>query len=219
MPPRICRAGRALINKEWEVDELNNKQVQIRLVAKQGGEDKKEGVMDWQGLITDGYGRVLQVLEKVLDGLTPDDLNEQSHPDCNSMGWLTWHLTRVQDDHIADLMGEEQPWTKDGRHTRFNRTPDRKDIGFSHSSEDVAAFKSPGVETLLEYHRAVLERSKRYISNLSMADLDRELNEPWYQPLPTVGVRLISVMSDCLQHVGQVSYVRGLLKGKGWLGV
>ena len=174
--------------------------------------------MQWQELIVDGYGRVLQVLEEALDGLTPDDLNEQPHPDCNSMGWLTWHLTRVQDDHIADLMGEEQIWIKDEWHARFNRAPDLKDIGFGHSSEDVAAFKSPGVDTLLDYHRAVLERSRRYINNLSMADLDRELNEPWYQPLPTVGVRLVSVMSDCLQHAGQVAYVRGLLKGKGWLG-
>lgn len=175
--------------------------------------------MEWHELITDGYGRILQVLEKALDGLTPEDLNQQSHRDCNSMGWLTWPLTRVQDDHISDLMGEEQLWKKDEWHARFNRAPDRKDIGFGHSSEDVAAFKSPGVETLLQYHRAVLERTKRYISNLSMADLDRELDEPWYQPLPTVGVRLVSVMSDCLQHVGQVSYVRGLLKGKGWVGV
>ncbi len=175
--------------------------------------------MEWQGLITDSYGRVLEILEKALDGLTLDDLKEQPHPDCNSMGWLTWHLTRVQDDHIADLMGEEQLWIKDKWHARFNRPPDRKDIGFGHSSEDVVAFKSPDVESLLAYHRAVLDRSRRYISNLSATDLDRELDEPWYQPLPTVGVRLVSVMSDCLQHAGQVSYVRGLLKGKGWLGV
>jgi hypothetical protein len=124
----------------------------------------------------------------------------------------------VQDDHIADLMGEEQLWAKDGWHARFNRASDLKDIGFGHSSEEVATFKSPEVDTLLDYHRAVLERSKQYINNLSTADLDRELNEPWYQPLPTVGVRLVSVMSDCLQHAGQVAYVRGLLKGKGWLG-
>ena len=175
--------------------------------------------MEWQELLRDGYGRVFQVLKKALSGMTQDDLNEQPHPDCNSMGWLTWHLTRVQDDHIADLMGEEQLWIKDGWYARFNRAPEPKDIGFGHTSEEVAAFKSPEVKTLLDYHSAVLERSERYISSLSMSDLDRELNEPWYQPLPTVGVRLISVMSDCLQHAGQVAYVRGLLKGKGWLGV
>ena len=172
--------------------------------------------MEWQQLIVDGYGRVLEVLEKALDGLAQDDLNQQPNPDCNSMGWLTWHLTRVQDDHIADLMGEKQLWVSGGWHAKFNRPPNPKDIGFGHSSEDVAAFRSPDVKTLLGYHSAVLERSKRYINSLSEVDLDRELNEPWFQPLPTVGVRLISILSDDLQHAGQVAYLRGLLKGKGW---
>lgn len=173
--------------------------------------------MEWRDLIIDGYGRVLQVLEVALDGLTEDDLNEQPHPDCNTIGWLAWHLTRVQDDHIADLMGEEQLWLIDGWHARFNRSPNPKDIGWGHSSEQVSAFRSPNTETLLDYHRAVLERTKRYIATLSTADLDRELNEPWFQPLPTVGVRLVSVLSDDLQHAGQVAYIRGLLKGRGWL--
>jgi len=175
--------------------------------------------MQWQQLIIDGYERVLQVLEEALDGLAQDDLDRQPNPDCNSMGWLTWHLTRVQDDHIADLMGEEQLWVSGGWHARFNRPSHTKDIGFGHGPDDVAAFKSPDIKTLLEYHRAVLERSKCYISTLSATDLDRELDEPWFQPLPTVGVRLVSVMSDDLQHAGQVAYLRGLLKGRGWLGV
>ena len=171
--------------------------------------------MEWQQLINDGYGRVLQILGRALNGLTQDDLNELPHPDCNSMGWLAWHLTRVQDHHFADLIGEEQLWVKDGWHARFNRAPDPRDIGWGHSPEDVAAFSSPDAETLLEYYRAVLEHSKSYINTLSAPDLDRELNEPQYQPLPTVGVRIISVMSDNLQHAGQVAYVRGLLKGRG----
>jgi hypothetical protein len=172
--------------------------------------------MEWQGLMSDGYGRVLEILEETLRGLTPDDLNEQPRRDCNSMGWLVWHLTRVQDDHISDLMGEEQLWTRDGWYAEFNRRPDPKDVGFGHTSDEVTAFRSPDVQTLLEYHRVVLDRSRRYFGNLSKENLDRELNEPWFQPLPTVGVRLVSVLSDCLQHAGQVAYLRGLLKGKGW---
>jgi len=175
--------------------------------------------VEWQELIIDGCGRILQVLEKALNGLTQDDLNRQPHPDSNSMGWLAWHLTRVQDDHIASLMGKDQLWTSEGWHARFNRAPEPKDIGFGHSSEDVAAFQSPDVKTLLGYHRAVLERTKGYIATLSLSDLSRELDEPWYKPLPTVGVRLISIMSDSLQHAGQIAYLRGLLKGKGWMGV
>jgi uncharacterized damage-inducible protein DinB len=174
--------------------------------------------MKWQQLILDGYGRVLGLLEEYLKGLTIDDLNQQPGPDCNSIGWLAWHLTRVQDDHIADLIGESQLWIKDGWHARFNRQPNPKDIGFGHSSEEVKAFKSPDVQVLIEYHRAVLERTKHYINILSEDDLDRELNEPWFQPLPTIGVRLVSLLNDELQHAGQIAYVRGLLKGKGWLG-
>jgi uncharacterized damage-inducible protein DinB len=172
--------------------------------------------MDRKGLLIDGYERVLGVLERSLKGLTRDDLKWQPHSDANSIGWLAWHLTRLQDDHLASLAGEEQLWTKDGWHAKFNRPPDPKDRGSGHTPEQVAAFESPDVETLLAYHRAVLERSKRYFLTLSDDDLDRELDEPQYQPLPTVGIRLISVLADSLQHAGQAAYVRGLLQGIGW---
>ncbi|MDP7077697.1 MAG: DinB family protein [Desulfobacterales bacterium] len=93
--------------------------------------------MEWQELIIDSYGRILEILESALEGLTQDDLNVRPHSDSNSIGWLVWHLTRVQDNHVADLMGEEQLWIKDEWYSKFNRASDRKDIGFGHSSETV----------------------------------------------------------------------------------
>jgi len=172
--------------------------------------------MQWQELLNDGYGRILTALENALNGLTQDDLNWQPKSDSNSIGWLAWHLTRVQDTNISKMMGDEQIWIKDGWHAKFNREADTKDTGFGNTPEDVAAFKSPEAQILVDYNRAVLERTKRYFSSLSDSDLDRELNEPQFQPLPTVGVRLISVLADSLQHVGQMSYIRGLRQGKGW---
>ncbi len=170
--------------------------------------------MEWQQLVIDTYVRTAQVLERALDGLTVDDLNQQPHPDCNSMGWLTWHLSRVQDRAVSDLIGEDQLWVKDKWYAKFNRSPDPADTGVGHSPEDLMAFRSPDVRTLLKYHHAVLERSQRYLSNLSPTDLGRELNNP---RAPTVGARLTGILSDNLQHAGQVAYVRGLLKGKGWM--
>ena len=189
------------------------RQAIIRLFISKGWNIEEEKAMDWKDLLTDGYGRILGVLERALEGLTEDDLKWQPYIGANSIGWLAWHLTRVQDDHISSLSGKEQLWTKDGWHAKFNRPPDAKDRGFGHTPEQVAAFESPDVETLLAYHRAVLERSKSYFITLSDDDLARELNEPQYQPLPTVGVRLISVIADNLQHAGQAAYIRGLLKG------
>ena len=171
--------------------------------------------MEWRELLIDGYDRVPQVLERTLKGLTRTDLKWQPKPDCNSIGWLVWHLTRVQDDHIASLMGEEQLWIKDEWYAKFNSLTDPKDRGFGNTPEQVAAFESD-VQILLDYHTAVSERSKHYFLTLSNSDLDRELDEPQYQPLPTVGVRLISVLADNLQHAGQAAYVRGQLQGMGW---
>ncbi|MFC2012926.1 DinB family protein [Chloroflexota bacterium] len=172
--------------------------------------------MDWVELLADGYERILAMLEHTLTGLSGDDLKWQPHPEGNSIGWLAWHLTRLQDDHIASLMGEEQLWTKDKWCARFNRSPDDRDIGFGNSPAQVTEFRPPPAEVLLAYHRSVLERTKRYFTTLTNADLDRVLNEPWFQPLPTAGVRLISVLADSLQHTGQMAYIRGLRQGKGW---
>ena len=172
--------------------------------------------MEWHGLLADGYGRVVEFIESVLRGLGQEDLNWQPRHDSNSIGWLTWHLTRQQDAQIASLMGEEQLWIKDGWHSKFRRPADAKDVGFGQSPEQVSAFESPDAETLLDYLRAVVERSKRYFMTLSTSDLDRELNEPRFQPLPTVGVRLVSILEDSLLHAGQAAYVRGLRQGKGW---
>ncbi len=176
--------------------------------------------MEWQQLIADIFVRISQGLERVLGGLTVDDLNQRPGADCNSIGWLAWHLTRIQDLIITESMGEEQLWIKGGWHAKFNRAPDPSDTGFGHSSEDVAAFRSPDGKTLLAYHRAVLEQSKRYTKNkLSETDLKRKIESPTLTSVNTVHARLVGVINDNLQHVGQAAYVRGLLKGKGWLGV
>ncbi len=165
--------------------------------------------MEWYDLLVDCYGRVLEFLENVLEGLTEDELNWQPSQDCNSIGWLTWHLTRQHDAQVASLIGEDQLWINEDWHAKFGRASDPQDIGFGHTLEQVTAFKSPDIQTLLDYQSAVLERSKKYFLTLSQTDLDRKLDEPWFQPLPTVGVRLISILEDSMLHAGQAAYVRG----------
>ena len=175
--------------------------------------------MKWQQLITDIYMRIAREYEQVLDGLTIDDLDHIPAPECNSIGWLAWHLTRSQDRCNQALTQQEQIWIKDKWHARFNRPADPTDSGFGHSSDDVALFKSPEVEVLIGYHRAVTESSKNYVQNeLTESELDRDLNNPKLSRMPIVSTRLIAVINDNLQHVGQMAYLRGLLKGKGWRG-
>jgi hypothetical protein len=173
--------------------------------------------MEWRDLVIDAYGRVSDMLQQALKNVTPADLNKQPRPDCNSMGWIVWHLTRGQDSQISDLSGKTQVWIEQDWHSKFNRSADPSDTGFGDSSEDVKAFKSPEAAVLLGYYNAVLAETRKYLQSLQEADLGRVLDEP-YKPPPTVGVRITSVLADCLGHAGEVDYLRGLLGGKGWLG-
>ena len=171
--------------------------------------------MEWRELIIDGYDRLPDLMKEVLAGLRMPDLDWQPHRDCNSLGWTAWHLTRVQDSQVAELIGQEQLWINDGWHKKFKRAADAEDTGYGHTAEQVRAFKSPSVKVQLDYLRAVVERTKQYLASLTPSDLDRELNEPWQRPLPTVGVRIVSILADCHQHAGEASYIRGWVKGKG----
>lgn len=173
--------------------------------------------MSWQALIVDGYDRLPGLMKEVLGGLTVADLNRQPHPDCNSIGWTAWHLSRVQDGQIADLMGAGQLWTTNGWHARFERPADDDDTGYGHTADQVRAFDSPSARVQLDYLRVVVQRTKRYLGSLSPAALARTLDEPWFKPLPTVGVRIVSILADCHQHAGQAAYLRGLLQAEGRL--
>jgi hypothetical protein len=172
--------------------------------------------MKWQDLLADGYGRVPELFGRVLDKLSPEDLDWRPKQDSNSVGWLVWHATRGEDAQISDLIGDEQIWIKGRWYSKFNRTADPKDTGFGHKPKQLAAFKSPQARVLLDYQKAVTKRSLKYVKSLTTAELGRTLNEPWFQPLPTVGVRLISIFEDSILHGGEASYVRGLRQGMGW---
>ncbi len=166
-------------------------------------------------MIADAFDRVHSILHSSLKDLTPQELVAGPKP---PIGWLVWHLARVQDKNVSGLAGREQTWIADGWHLRFTMPPDPKDYASSHTQtlKQVEAFSVSDSQILLDYYDAVLERSKEFLSTLSEGDFDKVLDEPKYNPLPTVGVRLISVISDNLRHAGQVEYLRGFIRHQGW---
>ncbi len=172
--------------------------------------------MEAKDIVLDGLNRIYGLLQRTLKDLTPEDLHRQPSPDTNTIAWLIWHLTRVQDVSISGLMDQEQVWTSQGWHAVFGMDANPGQDGFGDTPEQVAAFRAPSAQTLLDYHESMLSRSKSYVSGLAPEAFDRELNQPQYNPLPTVGVRLVSVISDNLQHGGQAAYLRGLFQGRGW---
>jgi hypothetical protein len=159
-------------------------------------------------LLEDAFGRVHDGVGAILEGISPEQLEYQPVPESNTIAWLVWHLTRVQDDHIAAAADIEQVWTSQGWHERLALPLELGDTGYGHEPAQVLAVKASG-ELLLAYHEAVVRQTLSFVRALTEADLDRIVDERWDPPV-TLGVRLVSVIDDDLEHVGQAAYVRGL---------
>lgn len=162
-------------------------------------------------LLIDAYGRITEVLHRGLDGATPEILAYRPEPGSNSIAWLAWHLTRVQDDHLAELEGEAQRWIADGYLERFALPFDERATGFGHQPRDVEQLGTVPLELLAGYHDAVSAHTRAWLAGLDDAALDRIVDTS-YSPAVTLGVRLVSVISDNLQHAGQAAYLRGLVE-------
>jgi len=164
-------------------------------------------------LVTEAFGRIHALVHGALKDASPEVLTFRADPEANTIAWLVWHLTRVQDDHIADLMGDDQVWTGDAWVDRFDLPFDRAATGYSQSAADVAAVQ-PSAGLLEGYYDAVHTRTIDYLGTLAEADFARIVDAAWDPPV-TFAVRMVSILSDDLQHAGQASYVRGLAERAG----
>lgn len=160
-------------------------------------------------LLRELFGRVATDAHGAVEGLDEDALAHRIGGTANSIAWLVWHLARVQDDHVADVAGTEQVWTADGWADRFGLPFPVGAIGYGHSSDEVGAVRV-GADLLLGYLDAVQAATLRYVDGLTEADLDRVVDERWDPPV-TLGVRLVSVADDDIQHAGQAAFVRGVV--------
>ena len=160
-------------------------------------------------LLLDGLDRVRETVQQAVEGLDEDRLAFRPDAEANSIAWLVWHLTRVQDDHVHDVAGAEQIWTVGGWVERFRLPFDVGAIGYGHSSAEVAAVRAPA-ELLTGYQDAVHQASVDYLATLRDDDYARVVDERWDPPV-TLAVRLVSVLNDTTQHAGQAAYVRGIV--------
>jgi Protein of unknown function (DUF664) len=160
-------------------------------------------------LLADGFGRIREIVHDVLDGLTDSELLYRVDPAANSICWQVWHLTRVQDDHVAAASGLTQVWLS-GWEGRFGLTLHPQDIGYGQSAEQVALVRAPG-HLLADYHDATYEQTIAFVRTLTEDDMAKVVDRAWRPPV-TMAVRLVSVLSDDLQHAGQAAFIRGLIE-------
>ena len=167
-------------------------------------------------LLADGFGRIRENVSDVLSELNPTQLAHQVAPGATPISWLVWHLSRVQDDHVGKALGAEQVWTAGRWAERFGLPPGTMDIGYGHTAAQVAEVGTAiaSAELLSEYHEATYAQTLKLIAEVTDADLPRIVDTRFTPPV-TLGVRLVSVLDDDMQHAGQAAYVRGLILRAG----
>jgi hypothetical protein len=172
--------------------------------------------MRWQDLVLDEFLRIEQELSFVLEGLGVEDLNRQPAPDCNSIGWLAWHLTRSHDRNMSELMSLGQLWISEKWYAKWGRTPDPGETGVGHTPEQAKSFTSPEASVIMDYHQAILKRIEQYVNGATEEELGRETYSPTMNNKTTAMRRITGVIQQGFLHTGQAGYVRGMLKGRGW---
>lgn len=163
-----------------------------------------------QRLLADGFGRTAESLPAIVDGLSVDDLLWRPYDGANSIAWILWHIARMEDAQIAPLAGTDQVWVRDGWVDRFELPYSASAMGYGQSAEEVAAFRLEDPKLLTGYYQAVHEATIELVDSLSEDDLARVVDERWDPPV-TAAVRLVSIVDDAAQHIGQAAYVKGLL--------
>jgi hypothetical protein len=164
--------------------------------------------METSELLADTFGRIRELYVDTAEGLDVEAAHWRPQGAGNPIAWLLWHTARVQDAHVADLAGVQQAWLS-GWADRFDLPFDEHDTGYGHSSDEVDAVRIQRLQDLVDYHEAVHEISLEYVARVDAAELDRVVDRRWDPPV-TAGVRLVSLIGDSLQHLGQAAYVKGL---------
>jgi hypothetical protein len=166
--------------------------------------------MDTSALLLELFGRIPPLAREAVEGLDAEQLTRRPGPAANTMAWLVWHMGRVVDAQIADLTGAEQVWAAGDWASHVGLEPDPSNSGYGHSAAEVDAVRPEGPDALLGYLDAVQGRAVEFLEGVTPESLDRVVDRRWDPPV-TLGVRLVSIADDCLQHAGQAAYIRGLL--------
>lgn len=161
-------------------------------------------------LLRDAFTRLIEHVDALTDGLTEDQSGYRPTPRANSIAWLIWHSARVQDLQLCDIAGVEQVWLRDGWVDRFALDLPPEDIGYGHSPEQVGKVHATAA-LLAGYYHGVHRVTLEYIATVGDEELSRIVDTRWDPPV-TASVRLVSIIDDCAQHLGQAAYLRGLIE-------
>ncbi len=168
---------------------------------------------EYVATIKSSYDEYLAELKKVVDGLSIDEAYKQPSPHSNTIGWSVWHMARVEDYWLNNVVqGDAQVWNSGGWDKKFGMDPENRGAG--QTIEQVLAMPHVAVTELLAYFDAVRAKTSPFITGLAESDLAREIEHPRFGKV--TGRWIVGhIVVEESQHVGQVAFTRGILRGFG----
>lgn len=165
-------------------------------------------------ILRDSFNRLIEHVDALTEGLS-DEVSffrpvTMSGQQANSIAWLIWHSARIQDAQLAGVAGVEQVWFRGGWVDRFALDLPRDAHGYGHTADEVGKVRAPG-NLLASYYHAVHRMTLEYVAGVTDEELARIVDENWNPPV-TASVRLVSIINDCAQHLGQAAYIRGIVR-------
>ena len=160
--------------------------------------------------IENTLAREQDFLMEAVQDLTPEELVWRATPEANPIGWMLWHMLRVEDMWIQ-FYTQFQPelWERDGWNEKFGLSV--RDNGFGHAQEQVTNFPPLDLSELLRYGAAVRAKTLEYLGELQPEDFEVVPRER--RPDFSVASMFRQIIGEFYQHTGQIAYVKGLIRG------
>ena len=176
--------------------------------------------MELKGFIEQALDPLQKRYRRAIGGLTAEELAWQAGPNANPIGFIFWHITRVEDRLVLVFaQGKTDVWGRDGWYERWGIPADT--TGLEYLPERLASFPLPPLSEMKAYSETVRHETLTYLGNLKAADFEVR---PSGTPYPeckaavaffqnyTVGQMFCQLIGEANQHLGQVAYIRGLQK-------
>ena len=157
--------------------------------------------------IVDALAREQELLLEAVQDLTPEELGWRAGPEANPIGWILWHMIRVEDMWFQFFVQRKtEIWERDGWNETFG-LPTR-DNGFGHTQEQVADFPVLDLAALLRYGEAVRQATLEYLKTMGPEDYAVVPREQ--RPEMSVGAIFRQIIGEVYQHQGHIAYLKGL---------
>ena len=163
-------------------------------------------------IVDAGLIEVFGDLKNTLDGLDEYELHWRPTLESNSIDWIVWHMARTEDYWInSRICGRETVWGGQGWRERVGVFVEG--TGYGQTLEQIRAMPKLDVSVVVEYYGAVRRRTVEFFTDeMEEEDLARVLGMIGAQPITVAGA-LGHLLAELGEHLGQVDYIRGMIRG------